>query len=115
MNTATFAKTVGLSLYEKPLKIEADKDEWPYKEAFTVGTMKDGSWQTYQFTGVGAANLTGELELVQFDEAEELDPIVSTAVKYTKGFVISNELEEDNRQIKGFLGAMGKSVGRAHR
>ena len=115
MNTATFAKTVGLSLYEKPMMIEATKDEWEYKKAFTVGTMKNGSWQTYQYTGLGAANLTGELELVQFDEAQELDPIVFTAIKYTKGFVISEELEDDNRQIKGFLGSMGKSVGRAHR
>jgi len=115
MNTIDFAKTVGLTEYERPMLLESAKDEWPYKECFSIGKMDKGQWQTYQHTGFGAANITNELELVQFDEAHELDPITFTAIKYTKGFVVSEELEEDNTQIKGLLGLWAKSVGRAHR
>ena len=115
MNTITWAKTVGLTMYEKPMILEAKKDEWEYKKLFSVGKMDKGQWQTYQHAGFGAANLTDELELVQFEDASELDPVVLTAVKYTKGYVVSEELEEDNTQIPGLLGSWAKSVGRGHR
>lgn len=115
MNTITFAKTVGLTEYEEPMLIESQKESWDWKKIFTVAKMNKRQWQTYQYTGFGEANLSDELEAVTFEPAYELDPITFTAVKYTKGFMVSEELEEDNTQIKSLLRDWARSVGRSHR
>jgi hypothetical protein len=113
MNTATFAKTVGLTLYEKPFKVEADKKVWDWDKAFTSGKMTRNQWQTYQYTGFGSAVLGGELEPVVFENAFELAAYTITAIKYVKGFIVSEELEDDSWQIKGLLGKWAKSLGRS--
>ena len=115
MNTVTFAKTVGLTDYEEPMLLESKKDDWEYTKVFSIGKMDKGQWQTYQHTGFGAANVTDELEPVLFEPAFELDPITFTAVKYTKGFILSEELEDDNTQISGLLGKWAGSIGRGHK
>ena len=115
MDTTTFAKTVGLTKYTKPMIIESRKPSWEWGKIFKAGTMEAGTWQTYQYTGFGAAHETDELEAVQFDEAYELDPIVLTAVKYTKGFMVSEEMEEDNQQIPALLTNWARSIGRVQR
>ena len=113
MNTATFGKSVGLALYTKPHKIEADKKVFDWEKVVKDGTMDRATWQTYQFTGFGTANLTTELQKLKYESAFELDPIVFTAIKFTKNFIVSEELEEDNWQLKNLLGVWAKSTGRS--
>jgi len=115
MNTTTFAKTIGLTEYHDPMMIAFKKRTWDWPKLFTMGKMENQQWQTYQYTGFGAAELSDELSPVTFEQAYELDPITITAVKYVKGFMVSEELEDDNRQIKGLLNNWAKSVGRAQR
>lgn len=114
MNTATFAKTVGLTKFEKPMLIQSAKQAWDWKKLFTMGKMNAGTMQFYQYTGFGQAEQLGELQLVPFDQAYELDPVTLTAVKFVKGYMISEELEDDNQQIGDLLGQWARSLGRSH-
>jgi hypothetical protein len=114
MNTSTFAKTVALTWYDKPFKIAADESVWDWKKLFSVSKMEFGQWQTYQYTGFGSANQLGELRPVVFENAYELAATTISAVKYAKGFILSEELQDDNRQIKGLLQSWAKSLGRSH-
>lgn len=114
-NTNTFPKTVSLSLYEKPMLMEDARDSVDWKPLFTHGTMKAGSWQTYQIVGFGEADRREELEPITFEEPGELDAITFTAIEYVKGFMISQRLKEDNTQIPDILGKWAKSIGRIMR
>jgi len=114
MNTTTWSKTVGLTDYEKPMKVEAAKgsEVWNYPDIFTMGKMnKAGQMKFYHYTGLGVPNLRTELQPVVFNQGYELGDYTITAVKYALGFVISEEWEEDNTQIQGLLKKMTSSVG----
>lgn len=114
MNTVTFSKTVGLTKFEKPMLIQSQERAWDWKKLFTMGKMNAGTMQFYQYTGFGQAEQLGELQLVPFDQAYELDSVTLTAVKYVKGFMLSEELEDDNQQIGDLLGQWGRALGRSH-
>jgi len=114
MNTITFANTVGLTKFEKPMKIEADRKVWDWEKVFTTGRMSAGQIKFYQYTGLGSAQLINELQAVPFENAHELDPITLTAVKFAKGFIVSDELIDDNQQISDFLGSLASSLGISH-
>jgi len=115
MNTAQFAKTIALTLYDKPMRVAAGEKVFEWDKVVDNGTMKYATWQTYQFVGLGAANRTNELQAISYEGGAELPAVTITAYKYTKGFMLSAELEEDNRQIPGFLGSMAASTGEGHR
>jgi len=115
MNTITFAKAVALTKYEEPMLIEDGRDSVNWKPLFTHGKMKANSWQTFQITGFGEADQRSELQAVTFEEAAELDPITFTAIGFVKGFVVSEELIDDNIQITNLLGKWSTSVGRVMR
>lgn len=114
MSTSTWSKTIGLTKFEKPMLIQSSKPAWDWQKLFTMGKMNAATMQFYQYTGFGSAEQLGELELVPFEDAYELDSVTLTAVKYVKGFVLSEELEEDNTQISDFLSQLSSAIGRAH-
>lgn len=114
MNTSQWAKTVGLTDYQKPFMVRSKQYCWDWKKLFDVGKATRGKEAWYPFTGFGAAEAIGELENVPYHDPQELDSITLTAVKYGLGFTISEEMEEDNTQLPSLLGDMGRAMGASH-
>lgn len=109
MTTAAWSKAVSLKFYEKPFIINAMEKIFDYDKLFTIGVQTDQQWQTFQYAGFDRVGEVPELQLVPFSDAYELSPIIFTAVKYAAGFVFSEEMEEDNRNIGSWLPSLAKA------
>jgi hypothetical protein len=114
LNTNQWSKTIGLVDYQEPFIISSRKYCWDWHKLFDMGKAKRASEAFYSYTGFGAPVALGELVNVTYRDPSELDSLTLTAVKYALGMVISEEMEEDNTQISGFVKKMGTELGKSH-
>lgn len=111
MSTVTWIKTVALEDYERPFIIAASESSWDYGRVFTTKRLENKTWQTFPYAGFQPPKVTGELEVVRYLDAEELRKAVFTAIKFSNGFTLSEELLEDNRNIPDLLQSFANDMG----
>lgn len=114
VTTATFAKTVGNTEFEKPMRIKADKEIWPYKKIFSTGTTKRAETKFYSHTGFGAAQPVGELEPLYFEDPLEGPERTLSVKKISIGTSLSEEMEDDNLHLPGLLNTWSDAMGDSH-
>jgi hypothetical protein len=114
VTTATFAKTVGNTDFEKPLFIESDKKFWDDEKLFDHGKTNRAETPYYPYTGFGAAQEVGELGEMHFEDPAEGEEVKLLVHKNSIGTSLSEEAEDDNRNLPGLLQKWGKAFGRSH-
>jgi hypothetical protein len=114
MTTAAWAKMVALEHYDKPFLISAKEKIFEYDKIFSNKKMDYKTWQTFQFAGPSTPGAVDELQLVPFDDSFELGSVTATAVKYANGLIVSEEAEEDNRNITSWLSQLASEYSQGH-
>lgn len=114
MNTIQWSKTVGLTDYNEPFYVAADTKIWDWRKIYDTGKSTRATEAWYTYSGIPAPELTGELEEVSFETPVELDAITLSTVKYARGWILSEEMEDDNLRLPGLLSKMAKSLGAGH-
>lgn len=114
VTTTVFAKTVGNTEYEKPLRIKADEKVWAWDKVFDTGKTDRAETLFYSHTGFGPAQPRGELEPLYFEDAVEGPERKLLVKKFSIGTSLSEEMEDDNRNLPGLLNSWADAMGDSH-
>jgi hypothetical protein len=111
MNTFAFAKSVALTDYLPPFRQAKKQVTWPWDKIVTKKKTSRATEQVFSYTGLPAANQTGELEPIYYADMAELAATTFTVTKKTLGTMMSHEFIEDSWHLPDMMREAGKAAG----
>ena len=111
MNTFAFAKSVALTDYMKPFRQAKKQATWPWDKIVSKKKTSRATEQVFSYTGLPAANSTGELEPIYYADMAELAATTFTVTKKTLATMMSHEFIEDSWHLPDMMAEAGKAAG----
>jgi hypothetical protein len=111
LNTYAFAKSVALTDYMPPFRQAKEQVTWPWEKIVTKKKTNRATEQVFSYTGLPAANQTGELEPIYYADAAELAATTFTVTKKTLATMFSHEFLQDSWHLPDMMAESGKMAG----
>jgi hypothetical protein len=111
LTTYAFAKSVALTDYMPPFRQAKEQVTWPWEKIVTKKSTKRATEQVFSYTGLPAANQTGELEPIYYADAAELAATTFTVTKKTLATMFSHEFINDSWHLPDVMADAGKMAG----
>ena len=111
LTTYAFAKSVALTDYMPPFRQAKEQVTWPWEKIVTKKKTNRATEQVFSYTGLPAANQTGELEPIYYADAAELDATTFTVTKKTLATMFSHEFIQDSWHLPDVMADAGKMAG----
>jgi hypothetical protein len=109
--TYSYAKSVALTDYLPPFRQAKEQVTWPWEKIVTKKSTKRATEQVYPYTGLPAANQTGELESIYYADSNELGAVTFTVTKKTLATMFSHEMINDSWHLPDVMEEAGKMAG----
>ena len=109
--TYSFAKSVALTDYMPPFRQAKEQATWAWDKITTKKSTKRGTEQVFSYTGLPAANQTGELEPIYYADMAELAATTFTVTKKTLATMFSHEFINDAWHLPDMMAEAGKAAG----
>jgi hypothetical protein len=107
----SLAKAVARIEYQPAFRQKSEEQLWPYDKICGMKSTKAASEIVFGYSGLAAANQTGELEPIFYTDMHELDSTTFTVNKYTLATMFSHEAMKDNLHLPELLGEAGTMMG----
>ena len=111
LGTYTFAKSVALTDYMPPFRQAKEQVTWPWEKIVSKKKTSRATEQVFSYTGLPAANQTGELEPIYYADANELAATTFTVTKKTLATMFSHEFLQDAWHLPDMMAEAGKMAG----
>ena len=111
LTTYAFAKSVALTDYMPPFRQAKEQVTWPWEKIVTKKKTNRATEQVFSYTGLPAANQTGELEPIYYADAAELAATTFTVTKKTLATMFSHEFIQDSWHLPDVMADAGKMAG----
>lgn len=111
LNTFAFAKSVALTDYMPPFRQAKEQVTWPWEKIVSKKKTSRATEQVFSYTGLPAANQTGELEPIYYADAAELAATTFTVTKKTLATMFSHEFLQDAWHLPDMMAEAGKMAG----
>lgn len=109
--TAQFARAVSRQIFQPAYRVKADMKSWDWEQLMTVRTSNAALEQDFGYTGIGAAQATGEGEPAKYGRFRETATTQWIHSKFTLGAIVTQELIEDNQNLPAIVGELGDMIG----
>ena len=107
----SLAKAVARTEYQPAFRQKSDQQLWDYNKICGMKSTNAASEIVFGFSGLPAANQTGELEPIFYADMSELDSTTFTVNKYTLATMFSHEALKDNLHLPELMGEAGDMMG----
>jgi hypothetical protein len=111
LTTYAFAKSVALTDYMPPFRQAKEQVTWPWEKIVSKKKTNRATEQVFSYTGLPAANQTGELEPIYYADAAELAATTFTVTKKTLATMFSHEFLQDAWHLPDMMAEAGKMAG----
>ena len=111
LTTYAFAKSVALTDYMPPFRQAKEQVTWPWEKIVSKKKTTRATEQVFSYTGLPAANQTGELEPIYYADAAELAATTFTVTKKTLATMFSHEFLQDSWHLPDMMAESGKMAG----
>lgn len=107
----SLAKAVARTDYQPAFRQKSDQQLWAYDKICGMKSTKAATEVVFGFSGLPAANQTGELEPIFYADMHELDSTTFTVNKFTLATMFSHEVLKDNLHLPDLMGEAGDMMG----
>jgi hypothetical protein len=111
LTTYGFAKSVALTDYMPPFRQAKEQVTWAWDKIVSKKKTSRATEQVFSYTGLPAANQTGELEPIYYADANELGAVTFTVTKKTLATMFSHEFLQDSWHLPDMMKEAGKMAG----
>jgi len=112
--TYSFAKSVALTDYMPPFRQKKEQATWGWEKLVTKKKTSRATEQIFSYTGLPAANQTGELEPIYYADMAELAATTFTVTKKTLATMMSHEFINDSWHLPDMMREAGAAAGESH-
>ena len=112
--TYAFTKAVALTDYKPAFRQSQKEQLWDYNKICSMKKTDRATEQVFSYTGLPAANQTGELEPIYYADMAELAATTFTVNKFTLASMFSHEFLQDNIHLPDMLKEAGTAAGESH-
>ena len=109
--TYSFAKSVALTDYMPPFRQAKEQSTWAWDKIVSKKSTKRATEQVFSYTGLPAANQTGELEPIYYADMNELAATTFTVTKKTLATMFSHEFINDSWHLPDVMKEAGQAAG----
>jgi len=114
MSTFSFARSVALTDYMPPFRQAKEQATWDWSKITTKKKTNRATEQVFSYTGLPAANQTGELEPIYYADMAELAATTFTVTKKTLATMMSHEFIKDSWHLPDMMSEAGTAAGESH-
>ena len=112
--TYSFAKSVALTDYMPAFRQSKEQVTWDWAKIVTKKKTSRATEQVFSYTGLPAANQTGELEPIYYADMAELAATTFTVTKKTIATMMSHEFIQDAYHLPDMMKEAGQAAGESH-
>ena len=109
--TYSHAKAVARTMYQPAFRQKQVEQLWDYGKICSMHTTQKATEEVFSYSGLPAANKTGELEPIYYADMHELGSTTFTVNKFSIATMFSHELIKDNIHLPDVLKEAGTASG----